>query len=138
MTRAPGSAVIVADAENVRSPAAASGATPSSNNCWLALPPTADRSAVTTTLVLSGLVPGVTATVSVVVDPLVNVFGVAVPAPLGFVAVGGWFTAPGANATPRNAVLPAAVASGASAPGRSRVLAAARRGGGSAPAVGAP
>jgi hypothetical protein len=37
---------------------------PSSNNCWLAAPPIADRSVVTVRPVLEGFVPGVPVTVS--------------------------------------------------------------------------
>src|ERR1051326_1985902 len=59
---------------------------PSSKNCWLAEPPTDERSAVTTTPVLAGFVPGVTVTVNVDAPPGRTEFGLAAPKPDGLVA----------------------------------------------------
>jgi hypothetical protein len=51
-------------------------------------PPIVVRSAATKTLVLVGLVPGVTVTLRSVVPPGKTEFGFAVPTPAGFVGVG--------------------------------------------------
>src|SRR5262249_35733178 len=59
---------------------------PPSTNCWLAEPPIDERSAVTTSPVLAGFVPGVTVTVNVDAPPGSTEFGFAAPKPDGLVA----------------------------------------------------
>src|SRR5947208_1016158 len=71
--------------EKVLSPTVTSPSVPSSKNGWVADPPIAVRSPVTTSPVLVGFVPGVTATVSRVELPAVTVLGLAAPVPVGLV-----------------------------------------------------
>ena len=75
----------MAEYEKTLSAATASGATPSSNNVVDAAPPIADRSAVTVSAVLDGLVPGVTFTVSSVLAPFCTIAGLAAPVAEGLV-----------------------------------------------------
>src|ERR1043165_7375627 len=72
--------------EKTLSPAVTSPCVPSSKNCCDALPPIADRSAVTVCTVLGGLVPGVTPTVKSVELVAATELGFAAPTPLGLVA----------------------------------------------------
>src|SRR5262249_7432119 len=83
-------AAIVAANENVLSPAAASPFVPSSKNVCEEPPPIAVRAQGTPRLVLGGLVPGVTATVSSVEPPAGADAGPAAPTPVGGVELQSW------------------------------------------------
>src|SRR5437868_3536866 len=65
---------------------------PSSKNCWVGEPPMAERSALTASPVLIGLVPGVTVTVRrVVLVPFAKTeLGLDAPVPEGFVGPAPW------------------------------------------------